>query len=226
MKTIAWLLVLMVLACNKREEPPPPAAAAPEHEPSAEAPAPPEPAAAEKPAELKLDAAKAKAFVVYQEKMVTFGKNWVKNAAEHNKALKAGEYEGVTGKVAGLASVHRIGTEAGQELEAARKAAGLNEEEVAALSEIHGHVIARTMAGEKSAAQVAKMEQSIAALPEARRAEAQKGLSELKAAQERLMSLKEEREKYGDAIVDAMLAEGPTFVRLLKEQSSAAQPQK
>jgi hypothetical protein len=213
MKVIVWVLFLLAcVACNKKSEDMPPAAAAPsEPAPVAAQPAAAEPAAAPAEDENKpMDASKAKAFVAYQAKLVEIMKGAQKIIDEAGKKQQAGQYQGVTGTVRGYNDLQKFAGQ-GEKLEAARKAAGLTEDEVTALGEIETHVLVRNADGVATQFKdkIDETTKAIAAMPADQRPAAEQSLAELKKAQAEFMELKEEREKYGNAIVDAMIAVEP-----------------
>ena len=214
MKAIARsLLLLACVACNKTaQESPPPAAAAPsEPAPAAAAPEP-APDDVDKP----MDAAKAKAFVAYQEKFLPLVEGWKKGLAEGAKKQQAGQYNGAVGAVRVYADLQAAAGE-GDKLEALRKETGLSEDQVSALYDIEAHVLGRNAGvGQQIAAKIDEVTKSIAALPADQRPAAEQSLTDLKKLQVEVTELKEEREKYGNAIVDAMIAEQANLVRQSK----------
>ena len=93
---------------------------------------------------------------------------------------------------------------------AARKETGLSEAEVTALSEVAGAVMVRNSPLNKQIVdQIPTMEKQLAKMPAEARGEYENSIRELKAQIATTMAMKEERDKYGDAVVDAMLAQGP-----------------
>lgn len=223
MRTASCLLLLVsLLACNKHEEPAAASAADTPPDVQASAAAQPEPAA-ETQGGLKLDASKAKAYVTYQEKMIEFHRYFGKAKAEFDKKGKDNQYEGTVGHLRGWKDVADVGGELKKKEAEARKEAGLSEAEVAALGEINEKVVPNVLAGKQVADQIAAREKALAAMPPAQQAQARQQLEEMKKELGDQLGLKEERAEYGDAIVDAMLAEGETLVRLLKEQAKAVE---
>lgn len=208
MKVIAWVLFLLVCAaCNKKSDDVPPAAAAPsEPAPAAAQPAAAEPAPAEDE-DKPMDASKAKAFVAYQAKLVEFMNGAQKMIDEAQKKQQAGQYQGVTGTVRGYSDLQKFAGE-GEKLDAVRKQVGLTEDEVSALTDIETHLLVRSADGVATQFKdkIEEATKALAAMPADQRPAAEQSLNELKKAQSEFMELKEEREKYGNAIVDAMIA--------------------
>jgi hypothetical protein len=220
MKAIAWSLVILAcVACNKpAADALPPAAVAPSEPPPAAAAPEPAPDDADQP----MDAAKAKAFVAYQEKFVPLVEGWKKGLAEGAKKQQEGKYNGAVGMVRGYADLQAAAGEA-DKLEALRKETGLSEDQVTALFDIEAHVLGRNAGvGPQIAAKIEEVTKSIAALPADQRPAAEQSLDELKKLQVEVLELKEEREKYGNAIVDAMIAEQANLVRQSKALADAS----
>lgn len=154
----------------------------------------------------RIDPSKAPSFIAYQDKFILVMQNWVARSKEINKNSAQGKYQGVIGTARGYKDFRDITGTYSDELDAARKATGLSENEIDALTEIGLIVAARDEARKTGIAkQLADMEKQVAALPEAERAEGQKSLDEFRTLQANVVDLKEMRDKYGDPIVDAML---------------------
>jgi hypothetical protein len=86
----------------------------------------------------------------------------------------------------------------------------LSEAEVKGFSEVAAAVMVRNSPFNKQLVdQVPTMEKQLAKLPAEARAEYEKSVVDLKAQIATTMAMKAERDKYGDAVVDAMLAQGP-----------------
>jgi hypothetical protein len=157
---------------------------------------------------LTLDPSKAKAFVSYQDKMRPFLEKLKADGTELQTRSDKGDYEGVVGGVRAMNDwSSKIGTHV-QEIDKLRDELGLTEEEVTALSEIELGIFARA-SGTALQEQAAELEKSLASLPAEQRSEIEQGLEELRA----LVNMTEVRAKYGDAIVDAMLALEPELRR-------------
>jgi hypothetical protein len=208
MRRSIWLLLCVCLGCHGSEaseaaptadDPSlPPAAAAPEAEaePAAEAP-------------VKLDPAKVQAFIAYKAKDTDIQLQAVKTLHEIGAKVEAKKDPGIADGVEMLNAHVEGGKQLGDNQAAARKETGLSEAEVTALSEVAGAVMVRNSPINKQLVeQVPKMEAQLAKVPAEGRAEYENGIKELKAQLATTMAMKEERDKYGDAVVDAMLAKG------------------
>ena len=218
---LALMLLVLCAACAKK----------PDADVPAELPAPPSAtrdlvdAPAQPPAAgaaLALDAAKAKAFVGYQEKLIPLTQQFVRSSAEMKQNAADGKYQGAIGTLRGYKDFNdRVGGAADQ-LDAARKASGLTESDVTALMEIEERVLARaSAAAARVAEQVDKMEAALASMPQAARVKAQRNLDELKQLQKNVLGMQEMREKYGDGVVDAMIAQESELTRQAKALSQA-----
>ena len=208
MKRSSWLLLSVCLGCQgsgaseaapTENNPGPPAAAAPEadEQPAAEAP-------------VKLDPAKAQAFIAYKAKDTEIQLQAVRTLKEIGKKVDAKKEHGLADGVEMLNAHVEGGKQLGEMQAAARKATGLSEAEVTALGEVAGAVMVRNSPINKQLVdQVPKMEAQLAKVPAEARAEYENGLKELKDQIATTMTMKEQRDKYGDAVVDAMLAKGP-----------------
>ena len=152
-----------------------------------------------------VDASKAENFVAYQEKLIPLLRAWVKTSQQSKLNGQVGRYGG------GFA----------EKYDGIRKDHGLSEDELHALSEIAAFVAARD--GEmkqRFAAQSARMEKVVAAGPADQREAARKRLDALRRVQANVLELREMRERYGDAIVVAMLQREPELKRQRAELAS------
>jgi hypothetical protein len=141
-----------------------------------------------------IDASKAKSFVAYQEQLIPLERKWAK----------------ANGPVPVTA-----------ELEKLRASTGLTDKEITALNEIGAVITVRDEAlKNRLGKEVAAQQQSIAQTPEATRAAAQKSLENLERMRSNVFELKQMREKYGDAIVDAMLEQEAELKRQRLELAS------
>ena len=209
MRRSIWLLLSVCLGCHGASE-----AAATETKPdSPPGAAEPKPEAADQPASdapIKLDPAKVQAFIAYKAKDTEIQLQAFKTLQEINKKVDANKEHGVA---AGMAMLNDH-VEGGKQLEAsqaaARKETGLSEAEVKALSQVAGAVMVRNSPSNKQLVdQLPTMEKQLDKMPAEMRAEYEKSIREIKAQVATTMAMKEERDKYGDAVVDAMLAVGP-----------------
>ena len=127
-----------------------------------------------------LEASKAQSFVAYQERLIPLERDWAK---KHGEPVSVKD-----------------------ELEALRAATGLSEREVKALNEIGALIIVRgeTLKDEITR-YIAEQKQAVARAPESARAAAQQSLDDLERMQTNVFELEQMRQKYGNAIVDAML---------------------
>jgi hypothetical protein len=179
LKAGLWSLVALWFGCNQPSDAAQPVA---KPQPSAAEPAAHEAAHDDVPK--RLVAAKATAFVAYQERLI--------------RAMQ----------------VSHAGHAAPADLTTARTETGLSEAEVAALGEINARLLTRTKgAGESVEAEVAYLLKALTTTPEAEQASQQKRLIELQKVQADVLELTEMRVKYGDAIVEAMIAQVPELRR-------------
>jgi hypothetical protein len=153
-----------------------------------------------------LDASKAKAFVTYQEQLIPFLKELQKVSA------KDGQLDVAVQGASDLAG--RFGENV-EELDSARRAAGLSDADVSALMEIEAGVLSRA-AGAGITVQIDELEKSLPTLAPALRPDAQRSLDEMKAMRDGFLNLTELRARYGDAIVDAMIELQPELSRQLE----------
>jgi hypothetical protein len=204
MRRTIWLLLSVCLGCHgdskaaptETKPEPPPAAAAPKHE-AADAP-------------LKLEPANVQAFIAYKAKETEIRLQSMKTLQEINKKLDAKKEHGLADGVEMLHDHVEGGKQLVASQAAARKETGLSEAEVKALSEVAAAVMMRNSPITKQLAdQIPTMESQLAKLPAEARAEYENTIREAKAQVATTMAMKEERDKYGDAVVDAMLAQGP-----------------
>ncbi len=143
---------------------------------------------------------KIDAFIAYQKKMLEV---W---------AGTLEDLERLEGKAdAGMAAVNEVVDAArrrGRAEEAAREATGLTEREVGFLEALVGDVIAKRSLGKSMNLDglVRQIEATKAALPPEQREAVEKSIAEMKKQQADLQSLADERQKYGSANVDAVLA--------------------
>jgi hypothetical protein len=141
-----------------------------------------------------IDASKAKNFVAYQDKLIPLERKWA----------KAGKSVPVTA-----------------ELEALRAATGLTEEEVTGLNQIGAVITVRDEELKRRLdREVAAQGQSVTQMPETERAEARKSVDNLKRMRANVFELTEMRQKYGDAIVNAMLEQEAELKRQRLELAS------
>ena len=143
-----------------------------------------------------LDASKAQSFVAYQEQLIPVERDW---AQKHGEPV----------------IVH-------EKLEQLRTASGLSERDVKALNEIGAVVVVRTEALEQELSKyIAEQKQAVARAPESARAATQQSLDDLERMRTNVFELKQMRQKYGDAIVDAMLLREAQLKRQKFELASA-----
>jgi uncharacterized protein YlxW (UPF0749 family) len=151
-------------------------------------------ACSSRPQAQSIDAPKAKSFVAYQEKLIPLERKWA----------KADKPVSVT-----------------EELDAVRASTGLTEQEIAGLSQIGAVITVRNEALNKRLAKVVvEQQQTVARSPDATRAEAQKSLENLEHMRANVFELQEMRQRYGDAIVDAMLEQEAELNRQRLELAS------
>jgi hypothetical protein len=151
-------------------------------------------ACSDPPQAQSIDASKAESFVAYQEKLIPLEWKW----AKADKPVPVTE-----------------------ELDALRASTGLTEKEISGLNEIGALVTVRSETPKKRLdTEVADQGQAVARTPESSRAEAQKSLEHLERMRANVFDLKEMRQKYGDAIVDAMLEQEAELKRQRLELAS------
>ncbi len=179
---LAAALLLLGAACGESREAVAPAA---------------DVAAPAEDAGMAIDPAKARVFLTFQAKMLEVAQKMYARGAELEAHVQTGRYDGKDG----------VG-DAAQQLDELREELGLSESDVSSLSEIAAGVLARG-AGTALSAQVAELEKSLDALPPEQRGEAENALRELREMKGSIVDMKDARARYGDAIVDAMLALEP-----------------
>lgn len=102
------------------------------------------------------------------------------------------------------------------------KDSGLSEAQIEAMQDLLGSVVlARSMVGEDALAGVRELRKQIDAMPADQRAEAEKTVAEMEKGIEEMRSAKEARERWGDAAVDAVIAEEKTLIAKWKESTEA-----
>jgi hypothetical protein len=200
------LLLTLSVGCHKSSE----GAAAPAPAPQVEPKTAPQPSAAAPAAdtadETAMPASKAKDYLVYQAKLVDAMHNVAAKETEVGKKQADGKYEGAIGTARALNDMSAMAHAVTDPLEAARKQTGMTEDEATGLQEIAVQVYQRAAVRKQIAGQVAEMEKAVAQAPPDQRASAEQNLAELKTTQASVLELKEMREKYGAAVVDAMIA--------------------
>lgn len=210
MRNAIWLALCLSVGCGKggsAEPAPESKAEAITAEPAAEDSVP-------QPSEARvvLDAAKAKAYVGYKKLDVDLQLQNMKNLGAISAKIDAKKEHGFKDSQEMMNDHLEAGKYVTEQQAANRKQVGLSEGEVKALSEIESGVLLRISPLQTQvASQIPDMEKALASLPPEARAETENNVKELKARHESVMSMKEERDKYGDAIVDAMIAETPLF---------------
>jgi hypothetical protein len=242
MKLQIGCAMLLCLACGKGDSQKS-ATSAP-----AEQAAPAEPAATpNKPSEpepdpelkaiasLKADpVGKVKAYVVYHQHYLDVLKQAGSRSKEFKEKEKSGQFEGVTGAARVALQLNSLGSEAKAAFDKALAESGLSDPELTVLGGLMGHVQMKQQmqkgAAEvnpaKTAEQMAKYEQLIQSAPPEQREAMKKQVEEIKQAQvamQEAVSLKDERAKFGDATVDAMLAALPELNAQLKQYAAATQ---
>lgn len=141
-----------------------------------------------------IDPAKAKSFVAYQQRLIPLERQWA--------------------KADGPVPVN-------EELDGLRASTGLTEQEIAGLNQIGAVITVRNETlKQRLAKEVREQEQAVARTPEARRPDAQKSLANLERMRANVFDLDEMRQKYGDAIVDAMLEQEVELKRQRLELAS------
>jgi hypothetical protein len=113
-----------------------------------------------------------------------------------------------------------MGQEFGDKDKALRAKYGLSDAEVDALGKVAGAVLVREAPLSKAVyAQIPQIEAQLAKLPSGVpaevRSEAEKNLADLKAQKAEAEAMRQERAQFGDAVVDAMLAERERLLRVL-----------
>jgi hypothetical protein len=202
------LLLTLSVGCHKSSEGA--AAPAPAPAPQVEPNTAPQPSAAapaaDTPDETAIPASKAKDYLVYQAKLGEAMHNGAAKETEVGKKQADGKYEGAIGTARALNDMSAMAHAVNDPLDAARKQTGMTEDEATGLQEIAVQVYQRAAVRKQIADQVAEMEKAVAQAPPDQRASAEHNLAELKTAQAGVLELKEMREKYGAAVVDAMIA--------------------
>lgn len=222
---LRFLVLVLCVACNSKSSQPeaasaPPASPAPPPSAAAAEPSAPQPAPAEeaRPETKPIDPAKAKSYVAYQNKLIPLQREWIKMSGELNANAKQGKYDGVVGTAQGYQDMKNKGVPLAEKFEKIRKEAGITEDELSALSEISGILYARNdELKNRLDTQAAEMEKAIAGLPESEREEATKALTEVKDMRTKIFELKEVRAKFGNGIVDAMIAQEAVLKRQNEE---------
>lgn len=174
-------------------------------------------ATAPEPAEQKLvlDPGKVKAFAGYLDKSIDLLPQSKAALAKLSDNVDKKKYEGALGAQNMLQDHVEAGRKLHEADEALRKQYNLSEPEIKAFGEIQAAILVRASPIMKMMTQsIEQTEKSLATVPEAMRAEAEANLAEAKANRDKTLSLKEKRDEYGDAIVDAMLAEEATWLQL------------
>lgn len=142
----------------------------------------------------QIDGSKAERFVAYQELLIPLERKW----AKAEKPVPVTE-----------------------ELVRLLASTGLTEKEVTALHEIGAVVTLRDTALRKHLdEEVAAQERTVARTAESSRADAQQSLENLERMRANLIGMEAMRQKYGDAIVEAMLAQEAKLKRQRIELAS------
>ncbi|MHB8877607.1 MAG: hypothetical protein ACYC8T_28280 [Myxococcaceae bacterium] len=202
MRTPVMLAVAALALWGCKKTPPPEPASAAPAEPAPAPEAQPDDPAAPANEKLALTADKLTRFIGYQQRMLEVTAQALKDVKAMDHKADAGDYGGVAND-----AVDSIGRKEEAE-EAARKDSGLSEREVEQLEQLVGELLAkrslaRTMNFE---ATLKQMEELRAGLPKEQQAGLDQSLAELKKQQEEAKSLKEERDRFGSANVDLVLA--------------------
>lgn len=143
-----------------------------------------------------LDASKAQSFVAYQEQLIPLERDW---AQKHGEPVVVKE-----------------------RLEQLRTASGLSERDIKALNEIGALVVVRGEAlKDELSKYIAEQKQAVARAPESARAATQQSLDDLERMRANVFGLEQMRQKYGNAIVDAMLLRESQLKRQQFELASA-----
>ncbi len=205
-------LLCLALGCGKSSS----EGAAVAQPANATAPAPAETAQASKPA-LQLTADKAKAYVTFEDEYWTLLMDAKKTLGEMGDKAKAGKYEGALGSYQAIDELAQKNQDFSQKTAALQKKHGLTPAEIDALDKIAGGVHARANPMlQQSFAHIAEMEKMRDKVPAAAQSDLDKSIAEMKKSQADIESLREQRDEYGDAIVDAMIAQQPALERQLK----------
>jgi hypothetical protein len=161
-----------------------------------------------------IDPSKARAFLAFQEKLVAFWLGIINDSIELGERSLDGDYggRGVLGNVRAFNGWWNTTGAKAEALEKMRDELGLSAYDVASLSEIE-EVIFLRLSDASFDEQVAEFEKSLEGMAPEQRSEAEKTLEEFREAKDDLVGLKGARAKYGDAIVDAMLALEPELRR-------------
>lgn len=102
------------------------------------------------------------------------------------------------------------------------KDSGLSEAQILAMQDLLGSVVlARSLVNEEALAGVRELRKQIAAMPADQRAEAEKNVAEMEKGIREMRDAKEARERWGDAAVDAVIAEEKTLIAMWKESTEA-----
>jgi hypothetical protein len=184
---LASVLLLFGAACGESRDDATPAVSSADVAASGESDVHPDAGAPAEAIAGPIDPSKAKAFLTFQEKLIPLLQSSGKDGDGLDESLQKGELEA---------------------LDKVRAELGLSQYEVTSLSEIEAALFARG-SGEAMVAQIAELEKSLDGLPAEQRGEAEKALREMREMKANIVDVKEARAKYGDAIVDAMLALEP-----------------
>jgi hypothetical protein len=175
--------------------------------------------------------AKVKAYVAYHQRWLDMLKQFGEQSKEYKEKEKSGQFEGVTGAVRTAVTINSLGTEAKTALDKAQAESGLSDQELSDMAELMGNAQMRDQLQKelgqansaKVAEQIAKLEQMVQSAPAEAREEMKQQVEEIKQNQikmQDMVSLKEMRDKYGDAVVEAMLAVVPQLNAQMKQYSA------
>jgi len=218
MKQLIWLVLPLVIACGKEGPGSPSPVAEDVAGPEGDVPA------SGREAELALTAAKAKAFIAYRRDYNALIKEDGNVFAKMGKEADEGVYEGIQGHLKARSTLIHASKEFAEKHRALLEKHGLNEEEVEALSKLASAVLKSEMPMVKKLyAQIPQMEATLAKLPPEARAGYENKIEELKQKKAEAEAMHAERAAYGDAVVDAMLADKDQVVSVMMMGSAVAQ---
>lgn len=210
-KRIALLSLVGLVACSRQSDAPKPSEGT--QQAAAQAPT----VEQNDTANDKLDPAKIKAFIAYREGVVGYYDEMRKTGKKIEQREQ--QVAGSTLKLlaAQVATANDV-VGASDKLEALQKKLGLSQREVDGFWRVAAAVSNNArMKGVDIGAATAELDKMMASIPKdappEARAEMQAQLDEIRAQQKELIGMTEERESYGNAVVDAMLAEQDTLMR-------------
>jgi hypothetical protein len=168
----------------------------------------PTPAEPSKP--YALDADKLERFLTYQH---------AATAASIEALRRIGSVGADSGTLTAFAAVGGSLSDQKERVDAARKASGLSEQDIHAISPMVNDLAAKFVVGSSfdTSSLIKTLEQQAEHAPAQSKAQMAHAIAEMKATQERQAKLTEERAKWGDANVDLLLSKKDELITQYKE---------